>query len=78
MCAATRPGKWRREGWYPRPMRFAILGNCGSGKSTLASALAGHYGATALDLDTIAWVPGTVGIQRESAEAAAGEILERA
>lgn len=52
--------------------RFAILGNSGSGKSTLAAALARYHSAPALDLDTVAWVPNTVGVRRGAAEAAAG------
>lgn len=39
-------------------MRIAILGNSGSGKSTAARWLAEHYGASVLDLDTIAWAQG--------------------
>lgn len=49
--------------------RFAVLGNSGSGKSTLASALAAFHGAACLDLDTIAWVPGTIAVPRDSVEA---------
>jgi adenylate kinase family enzyme len=52
-------------------MRFAILGNSGSGKSTLASALATHHSAATLDLDTVAWVPNTVGVPRDPVAAAA-------
>ncbi len=49
--------------------RYAILGNSGSGKSTLARALVAHCGAPYLDLDTVAWVPGSVGVPRAPAEA---------
>jgi len=51
-------------------MRFAILGNSGSGKSTLASALAARHALSSLDLDTVAWVPGTVGVPRDATESA--------
>jgi len=51
--------------------RFAILGNSGSGKSTLAATLASRYMAPCLDLDTVAWQPGTVGVPRAPAEAVA-------
>jgi adenylate kinase family enzyme len=56
-------------------MRVAILGNSGSGKSTLAKWLATRYGAPALDLDTVAWEPGTVGVPRTPE--AAQEDVER-
>ena len=52
-------------------MRYAILGNSGSGKSTLARALASFHSLTCLDLDVVAWVPGTVGVPREPSAAAA-------
>lgn len=49
--------------------RYAILGNSGSGKSTLAKALVAHCEASYLDLDSVAWVPGSVGVPREPGEA---------
>jgi len=52
-------------------MRFAILGNSGSGKSTLAAELASYHAIPTLDLDTIAWIPGTVGVPRDPDAAAA-------
>jgi len=45
-------------------MRIAILGNSGSGKSTLAQWLAERAGAALLDLDTVAWEPGQIGVSR--------------
>jgi adenylate kinase family enzyme len=53
--------------------RFAILGNSGSGKSTLANTLAAQHDVEVLDLDTVAWEPGTVGVPRD-AEAAAADV----
>jgi adenylate kinase family enzyme len=50
-------------------MRIAIVGNSGSGKSSLASALAEFHHLPQLDLDTVAWVPHTVGVPRDAAEA---------
>ncbi|MBK9796844.1 MAG: shikimate kinase [Holophagaceae bacterium] len=52
-------------------MRIAIIGNSGSGKSTLARQIASSYGLTALDLDTLAWVPGKVAIPRDHTSAEA-------
>jgi len=52
-------------------MRIAIIGNSGSGKSTLAKQLASIHRLVALDLDTLAWVPGQVAIPREHASAEA-------
>lgn len=46
-------------------MHIAILGNSGSGKSTLAKHLAEGYGASVLDLDTVAWEPGSVAVSRD-------------
>ena len=50
-------------------MRIAIIGNSGSGKSTLARWLAARTGATLLDLDTVAWVPGQIAVPRAPDEA---------
>lgn len=47
---------------------FAILGNAGSGKSTLARWLASRIDAAILDLDTIAWMPGSEALRRAEAE----------
>jgi adenylate kinase family enzyme len=51
-------------------MRFAIIGNSGSGKTALAASLAGLHAAACLDLDTVAWVPGSVAVPRDLEEAA--------
>ncbi|MBX3651977.1 MAG: hypothetical protein KF771_11455 [Burkholderiales bacterium] len=51
-----------------RMMRFAILGNAGSGKSTLARWLACRLNAAILDLDTVAWMPGSGALRRAEAE----------
>jgi adenylate kinase family enzyme len=56
-------------------MRIAILGNSGSGKSTLAKWLATQYGAPVLDLDTVAWEPGQIGVPRAPA-AARSDVLK--
>jgi adenylate kinase family enzyme len=45
-------------------MRIAIIGNSGSGKSTLARQLAAVHTLIALDLDTIVWEPGKIGVLR--------------
>lgn len=47
---------------------FAILGNAGSGKSTLARWLASRIDAAILDLDTVAWMPGSEVRRRPEAE----------
>ena len=47
---------------------FAILGNAGSGKSTLARWLASRIDAAILDLDTIAWMPGSEALRRAEVE----------
>lgn len=52
-------------------MRIAIVGNSGSGKSTLARWLVERTGATLLDLDSVAWEPGQVAVQRPEAAAEA-------
>lgn len=52
-------------------MRFVIIGNSGSGKSVLAASLSAIHALSSLDLDTIAWVPGTVGVPRDPVEAVA-------
>ena len=45
-------------------MRIAIIGNSGSGKSTLAHQLAAVHTLTPLELDSIVWEPGKVGVLR--------------
>jgi adenylate kinase family enzyme len=52
---------WRRS---PVIMRIAIIGNSGSGKSTLAHQLAAVHTLTPLELDSIVWEPGKVGVLR--------------
>jgi adenylate kinase family enzyme len=52
-------------------MRVAVIGNSGSGKSTLAQQLAEAHALTALDLDTVAWEPGTIAVPRRSDAAVA-------
>ena len=54
-------------------MRVAVIGNSGSGKSTLARQLSEAHALTALDLDTVAWEPGTIGVPRR-ADAAAADV----
>jgi adenylate kinase family enzyme len=54
-------------------MRIAILGNSGSGKSTLALWLAARTRAPLLDLDTVAWEPGSIAVPR-SANAAEDDV----
>jgi energy-coupling factor transporter ATP-binding protein EcfA2 len=54
-------------------MRIALIGNSGSGKSTLARQLAVAHSLTALDLDTVAWEPGTVAVAT-SEDAAAADV----
>ena len=39
--------------------RILVFGNSGSGKSTLARSLQREAGLAHLDLDTLAWLPGT-------------------
>ncbi len=46
-------------------MRVAIIGNSGSGKSTLAYQLVHAHRLVGLDLDTVAWEPGQIGVARE-------------
>jgi adenylate kinase family enzyme len=53
-------------------MRIAIIGNSGSGKSTLARQLAAVHTLTSLDLDTIVWEPGKVGVLRDRDAAVGG------
>ena len=50
-------------------MRIAILGNAGTGKSTLAKWLVERSGASLLDLDSVAWEPGQVAVQRSETAA---------
>ncbi len=40
-------------------MRIAVMGNSGAGKSTLAARLAREHTLAHLDLDTLAWLPGS-------------------
>jgi adenylate kinase family enzyme len=51
--------------------RIVIFGNSGSGKSTLARQLARDSGLAHLDLDELAWLPGTPPTRRTLAESAA-------
>jgi adenylate kinase family enzyme len=44
--------------------RYVLIGNSGSGKSTLAARLARDHGLRHLDLDTLAWEPGTPPVRR--------------
>jgi adenylate kinase family enzyme len=52
-------------------VRIAVLGNSGSGKSTLARYLAAQSNAALLDLDSVAWIPGQIAVERPAAEAEA-------
>ena len=52
-------------------MRIALIGNSGSGKSTLAGQLRIALSLTALDLDTVAWEPGTIAVARTEQAATA-------
>lgn len=52
-------------------MKVAIIGNSGSGKSTLARNISETYELPMLDLDTVAWEPGTVAVPREPGAALA-------
>src|SRR4029434_1687197 len=52
-------------------MRIAIIRNSGSGKSTLARQLSAEHTLPSLDLDTIVWAPGKIGVLRERDAAAA-------
>jgi len=54
-------------------MHIAILGNSGSGKSTLAHWLARRADAALLDLDSVAWEPGKIGVARP-ADAARNDV----
>lgn len=45
-------------------MRVAVIGHSGSGKSTLARQLVAAHALAALDLDTVAWEPGTIAVPR--------------
>lgn len=47
------------------------MGNSGSGKSTLAARLANENGLAHLDLDTLAWLPGTPPRRRPLADSVA-------
>lgn len=60
-------------------MRVLVFGNSGSGKSTLARGLAARHGLAMLDLDTIVWEPGQVGVQRspEAIRASLDDFLAR-
>lgn len=50
-------------------MRIAVLGNSGSGKSTFARWAATRTGAAMLDLDSVAWIPGQIAVERPAGEA---------
>ncbi len=50
--------------------RTVILGNSGAGKSTHARALASELGCPHLDLDTIAWAPDEIAVERPRDHAA--------
>lgn len=50
------------------PTRMLIFGNSGAGKSTLARSLAARDGLAHLDLDPLAWMPGTPPERRPLAE----------
>ena len=52
-------------------MKVLVFGNSGSGKSTYARALSAEHGLPHLDLDSIVWEPGKIGVQR-TPEAIAG------
>lgn len=54
-------------------MKVLVFGNSGSGKSTYAQALAAREGLAHLDLDSIVWEPGQIGVQR-SPESVAGSL----
>ncbi len=45
-------------------MKVLVFGNSGSGKSTYAKALSKRHGLAHLDLDTIVWEAGEIGVQR--------------
>jgi adenylate kinase family enzyme len=45
-------------------MKVLVFGNSGSGKSTYARALSAQHGLPHLDLDSIVWEPGQIGVQR--------------
>jgi len=45
-------------------MKVLVFGNSGSGKSTYARALSAERGLPHLDLDSIVWEPGKIGVQR--------------
>lgn len=45
-------------------MKILVFGNSGSGKSTYARAVTKRHALTHLDLDTIVWEPGRIGVQR--------------
>lgn len=45
--------------------KIVIFGNSGSGKSTLAKKLCAEHGLAHLDLDTLAWEPGSPPTRRE-------------
>ncbi len=45
-------------------MRLVVFGNSGAGKSALAKRLAADHGLVHLDLDTLVWEPGMIGVQR--------------
>jgi adenylate kinase family enzyme len=54
-------------------MNVLVFGNSGSRKSTHALALAAREGLAHLDLDSIAWEPGKIALQR-STESVIGDL----
>ena len=54
-------------------MRVVVMGNSGAGKSTLAARLAKEHALAHLDLDTLAWLPGSPP-RRAPLEQSAGKI----
>ena len=66
-----RPDVCRRHTMSGQHLCIAVLGNSGSGKSTLARWFAQRTGAAMLDLDTVAWEPDQVAVQRSEAAACA-------
>ena len=61
----------------PVPHRILILGNSGSGKTWLAQTLAHRLQSTAIELDTLHWLPGGFQ-QRRPPEAAKSAVRDRA
>ena len=59
-------------------MKVLVFGNSGSGKSTYARGLAAREGLAHLDLDSIVWELGKIGVQRspESVAASLGSFID--